>query len=549
MVMRCVIYICWGICTVICTLWQSAYGLNKKSAAPGVTINADKTTICAKDAVTFNATPTAISPLAIYQWQVNGVDPGGNSKSTTFTTTTLQDQDKVTCTITNTGGIPATVTSNAITISYYPTLTPGVTVKQTMVNCVPTFDATPANAGTDFIYKWEVNGIDQNLNKPSFSDVRLVNNDLIECTVYSFNRCSVATSGKTSMRVSREINTLSLVIYPANPNEVCEGTIMDFGVIPSIEIPNNWYVLCINKRQIIGGHNIGVVAGSSVKEGDTVQYLARNDDPCAMAGWVYSNIFIVHLAKKSTVTLSADTNNICAGTPVTFTATVSPKQNATYQWKVNSVLMPAEHLDKFTTSNLKDADQVTCTIIANNACITPVTSNTVLMQINPLPIITLPKTIEVTLGKSVQIKPVFNTSIASYQWTPALGLSDVTIANPIASPGIITDYQLSVVSAGGCTSTASVTVKVNIVITPPNTFTPNDDGINDTWKIPELTPYTDCTVTIFDRSGQLVYQSFGYAKPWDGTRNGKELPAGTYYYVIDTKRSATKFAGSVTIIR
>ena len=64
-----------------------------------------------------------------------------------------------------------------------------------------------------------------------------------------------------------------------------------------------------------------------------------------------------------------------------------------------------------------------------------------------------------------------------------------------------------------------------------------------------LNSYPGCVVEIFNRNGQRVFQSTGYSKPWDGTFNGKPLPVGTYYYVIDTKRITKKLAGYVTILK
>jgi gliding motility-associated-like protein len=81
-----------------------------------------------------------------------------------------------------------------------------------------------------------------------------------------------------------------------------------------------------------------------------------------------------------------------------------------------------------------------------------------------------------------------------------------------------------------------------------NTFTPNGDGVNDYWVIKGLDTYPDATVKIFNRYGSSVFESVGYAKPFDGNRNGKPLPAGVYYYIINLKRGDV-LSGNVTIIR
>jgi gliding motility-associated-like protein len=83
----------------------------------------------------------------------------------------------------------------------------------------------------------------------------------------------------------------------------------------------------------------------------------------------------------------------------------------------------------------------------------------------------------------------------------------------------------------------------------PNAFSPNGDGINDRWNIRYLDTYADCVLEVYDRYGRLVYRTVGYNKPWEGTANGRPLPVGVYYYILDTKRHNKPFTGSVTIIR
>ncbi len=83
-----------------------------------------------------------------------------------------------------------------------------------------------------------------------------------------------------------------------------------------------------------------------------------------------------------------------------------------------------------------------------------------------------------------------------------------------------------------------------------NAFTPNGDGINDYWQIDKLQSSNNkVNVQVFTRSGQLVFNSIGYSRPFDGTFNGKKLPAGVYYYVINLGTSCKILSGSLTIIR
>ncbi len=86
-------------------------------------------------------------------------------------------------------------------------------------------------------------------------------------------------------------------------------------------------------------------------------------------------------------------------------------------------------------------------------------------------------------------------------------------------------------------------------ITVPNTFTPNGDGVNDTWNIKYLDSYPNCTVAVFNRWGQNVYSSNGYGIPWNGSYKGTLLPTGTYYYLINLRNGLNVLSGYVAIIR
>ncbi|WP_299818112.1 PKD domain-containing protein [uncultured Pontibacter sp.] len=138
----------------------------------------------------------------------------------------------------------------------------------------------------------------------------------------------------------------------------------------------------------------------------------------------------------------------------------------------------------------------------------------------------------------------------TYQWSPATGLSNPNIANPVATPQETTTYTLTVTTKAGCTYTDEVTVTVLPRIDPTNAITVNGDNINDWWEIRNIESYPDCHVKVFTRWGALVYESYGYKVPWDGTHNGKPLPMAAYYYVIDLGMGGEKpVSGSVTLIK
>lgn len=114
-------------------------------------------------------------------------------------------------------------------------------------------------------------------------------------------------------------------------------------------------------------------------------------------------------------------------------------------------------------------------------------------------------------------------------------------------------YYATVVDSNDCSYQTSVEMTVNgqNCVDIPSAFTPNDDGINDTWVVRHLDLYPEHTVKIFTKWGSLIYEANGDAhlRPWDGTYKGEKMPAATYYYVVDLGNDEPVKKGLVTIVR
>jgi len=113
------------------------------------------------------------------------------------------------------------------------------------------------------------------------------------------------------------------------------------------------------------------------------------------------------------------------------------------------------------------------------------------------------------------------------------------------------EYSLTVTDIFGCSTTATTFVDKNetACLTIPTTFSPNGDNINDVWNIENIFLYPECQMTIFSNWGRIVFESTGYELSWDGTQNGKPLPAGTYYYILNISPDIAPLKGTVTIIK
>jgi gliding motility-associated-like protein len=146
--------------------------------------------------------------------------------------------------------------------------------------------------------------------------------------------------------------------------------------------------------------------------------------------------------------------------------------------------------------------------------------------------------------------------------TPITYTSSNTAVATVSAAGVI-----HIVGIGSTTITASQSGNANYTAATPqsqsftvtpiasvvniyNTFSPNGDGVNDLWNIPDLAAYPQCLVNVYNRYGTKIFQSRGYAKAWDGNYKGGKVPAGVYYYVINLDNTNTNvLSGYVAVIR
>jgi gliding motility-associated-like protein len=136
------------------------------------------------------------------------------------------------------------------------------------------------------------------------------------------------------------------------------------------------------------------------------------------------------------------------------------------------------------------------------------------------------------------------TSPYQYEWSN--GATSESLENLPAD-----NYTVIVTDANGCQKekTTALKNKNALCINVPSAFSPNGDTMNDTWILAQSQTYPNIKVKVFNRWGKVLFSSTGYGTPWDGSYNGKIVPAGTYYYTIDLGTAGQAEAGSVTIIK
>lgn len=199
------------------------------------------------------------------------------------------------------------------------------------------------------------------------------------------------------------------------------------------------------------------------------------------------------------------------------------------------------------------------------------TRTPVILSIRPLPIADVGTNKAICKGGSATIGAAAVTG-STYIWTSSpVGFSS-TASSVTVTPAVTTEYTLvETITATGCskTSTVVVTIKTDcdddgvpdvtdncpfvynpdqgdidgdgigdvcdlIEINASEAFTPNGDGINDTWKINNIERHPNNMVKVFNRWGDEVFSAQSYKNTWSGTGKGtsKQLPDGSYYYQI-----------------
>ncbi len=170
-----------------------------------------------------------------------------------------------------------------------------------------------------------------------------------------------------------------------------------------------------------------------------------------------------------------------------------------------------------------------------------------------------------TISPPVTIMAGDNTALTStgggiYTWTPITDLSCTNCPNPTANPTVTTQYCVTVTDANGCTDSKCTMVTVeypcpdNPEFVAPNAFSPNRDGKNDIFILQGLgLCFKDFVLTIYDRWGEMVFQTTNSNLGWDGTHHGKLLDPGVFTYfmtatLINTGDELIK-KGNVTLIR
>lgn len=400
-------------------------------------------TICSGSSVTFTATATN-GGAPTYQWKNNGSNITGATNST-YTSSTLANNDQITCVMTSSlscaTGSPAT--SNTITMTVSTSVNASVSI-----NAAPgisvcegvsvTFSATPVNGGSSPSYQWLLNGGNiTGATNSTYTSTTLADNDAIACVMTSNASCA-SGSPATS-------NTLTMTVYPivpatvsisANPSgAICSGTNVTFTAAAANGGTSPTYQWQNNGVSITGATN-STYSSSALADTDIITCIMASSQPCVTGSPDTSNA-ITMVVNPNAATISSDTA-ICQGGFATITA----GGGGTYSWSTSATTQYII-VSPLTTT--------TYTVTVTNGACTASADATVTVN-----------SVSASAGNDQTICPGQSATLTASGGGTYLWSTSATTQSINVTPSSTTTYTVTVTN-GGCTASDAVQVTLSIV--------------------------------------------------------------------------------------
>jgi gliding motility-associated-like protein len=382
----------------------------------------------------------------------------------------------------------------------------------------------------------------RNSGAPFYHNYAIVKSYSPSLYVVSAQGCGSDTITKTVSVNNKPSATISYT------GKTCEDSTLVFS--PAVNANGNtitggtWLFGNGDMQQVAGSNSVSYVY-KNAQNSITVKYvvLAGCESDTATL-----TIAAIHPAPQANFTATAA--SYCPQSDIQFNYT-GTGNIAAWSWQFGDGSSATQAPSPLTHSYVAGGNySVSLKVVSANGCgsepfILPVT-------IYENPAVNAGPSILKVAGETATLKAfVGNAGSFTYTWSPASFLSSANILNPVTSTPDDIIYKITATGdAGNCTATDTVSVKVLRDIYVPTAFSPNNDGLNDVWNIPGVNNHAGSSVTVFNRWGQIIFQSKGYARPWDGTAGGKQQPVGAYpYIVIPDEKKPLKLTGFVMIVR
>lgn len=507
------------------------------TVAPSISITASATSLCTGDGATITASALNGGTAPVYEWYLNGTQQAGQTSDTLAFIP--GDGDAVFAKVLSNLGCasPAQAVSTAITFNVSAALAVGLSISQQAVLCHADpiiLDAAPANQGPAPVYEWYLNNsLVAGQQAASYSGM-FNDGDKIFAKVISSLTCATGNPAQSNdIFITRPA---LLEITQVDPvNESCglhNGSITltvngGTGLKQySIETPPKW-----ESNPVFDSLTASIV----------YNILVKDDNGCLASKGIYQITSI-----PGPEILPAGSGSYCEGSTVELSA--SSATVLVYEW-----MQPDGNTistDTLTITPASAADSGLYQVIGKDLLTGCSDTAWLAVNINKLPEVSfgLPPTL--CSGTEQILSP--GPQYASYLW------QDGSAAPTFPAVDMGTYFVLATDSAG-CSGSDTLELIPCSQVFFPNAFSPDRNGKNESFR-----PVTggivllDYKMIIYNRWGQLIYQSNDYITGWDGTFNGAAAPNGIYPYLITYRiadpvspglSKVSKFRGTVLLVK
>lgn len=329
-------------------------------------------------------------------------------------------------------------------------------------------------------------------------------------------------------------------------SHVCNSQDYDLAVFLNATAQGNWESLTNLSPQIFNTQT-GLLVLDSLFKGEYIfHYIIQNETPCVND----TAVFEIEVSEIPNIQFTSDTIAGCSPLVIHFSDLTNVQGDKTYQWFVDGAPVGNDSLMSFTFENA-DSYDVGLEMQIDNMCLNAIT-NFNYITVHPGPIANFNFSPTTVYSNNPQVIFTNTSTLNAFNNWNFANLGSSQEVNPVFQfpVGTAGDYliQLKVVSEHNCVDTTEriIPIKSITLFYVPNAFTPDGDEFNNVFK-PVMGANFDpfnYHFYVYNRWGQLIFESHDHTVGWDGTYNGKLVQSGEYIWTLKFKE---KFSSTFII--
>jgi hypothetical protein len=419
-------------------------------STPGITVQPSPVSVCTGAAINLSVTATGATG---YQWRKNTVNISGATSSTyAIAISAAGDAGSYDVVVSNACG---NTTSNAVAVAVgsAPVIASQPASIARCTGSSASFSVSMSVAGT-YTYQWR-KGVSNivGATSPTYTIPSVVAGDAATYTCFITNTCGNVTTNNATLSVTESVN------ISGNPSSLvrCVGSSASFSVTATGTSPAfQWQLDGLD----IPGANSPTLNVNPVSLADQGEYTCIVGNLC---GNLTSNPAILTVNVAPSFNTSPSSQVLCAGSPVTFTASATGSPAPSLQWRRNGINIGGATGTSYSIPSVSVGNQGTYDCVATNSC-TSVTSGGALLTVNDVPQISLqPSAQGVCEGQPFSFSVAATTTV-TYQWRKNLanisGATGPTFAGT-ATLGDVGSYDCVLTNSCGSTTSNAVALTVN----------------------------------------------------------------------------------------